>query len=262
MARGEDSFRTGALLVAAALIAAVFFGVASRSDRPRSTVTAPGSADPVTAVTPTSTPAGVLPARQAVATPPRPALSERDLPAQAAPSRPRSPLEQSPGYYPPDDRESMSVLTGRREAPAVDLELTGGAPSLELLGRMLLAALHEKNEKALHALRITRREFETIFWREFPQSRPITNITAADAWEMSLAQSVTGASRAVGLYGGRPLELVRVETGPSSAYRNFILHRETVIVARDTTSGLEVRLGFTPTIAERHGRFKALLYKD
>src|SRR5262245_5385813 len=36
--------------------------------------------------------------------------------------RSASPLTRSPGYYPPDDPESLSVQTGRREAPLVDLE--------------------------------------------------------------------------------------------------------------------------------------------
>ncbi len=183
-------------------------------------------------------------------------------PALAASSRPRSPLERSPGYYPPDDPESMSVITGRRDAPLVDLDLAGGASSKRDLAMMLLAGLNARDERALHALRITRKEFEVILWPEFPESRPVTNITAEDAWEMSIAQSVSGAGRAIGGYGARQLELVRVECDPPTPYKNFTLHRGVTIVARDQNSGETERMRFAPTFVERHGRYKVLTFKD
>lgn len=174
----------------------------------------------------------------------------------------RSPLEQSPGYHPPADPESSSVRTGRRNARAVSLELDGGARSVGALAKQLLAAIQARDERAMHALRLSFREFEVICWPEFPESRPITRITAADAWEFSLTSSLAGAGRTVGQYGGRSLELVRVDVARREPYRNFQLHRGVVIVARDAADGSQVSLRFLPSIVERHGRFKALLYKD
>jgi hypothetical protein len=174
----------------------------------------------------------------------------------------RSPLQRSPGYYPPDDPESLSVVTGRRRAQAVDLDLDGGARTIEDLARHVLAAIHARDERALHALRLTRREFETICWPEFPESRPITRITAADAWDLSLPTSLAGAGRTVGTYGGRPLELIRVDVAHRQPYRNFRLHRGVVIVARDGADGSEIGIRFLPSIVERNGRFKALLFHD
>jgi hypothetical protein len=189
---------------------------------------------------------------------------QTETPAQAAslPPRPRSPLERSPGYYPPDDPESLSVITGRRDAPLVDLELTGAAPSMDQLARMLLEALNRRDERALHALRVNRQEFEVILWREFPESRPVTNITADDAWQNAAAGSMAGASRAAGQYGSRNLEFLRVESNPPAAYKNFSLHRGVQILARDPATALEERVRFAPTFVERHGRYKVLLYKD
>jgi hypothetical protein len=177
-------------------------------------------------------------------------------------SRPRSPLERSPGYYPPDDPESMSVITGRRDAPLVDLGLNGGASSADDLGRELVLALNARDEAAVHALAVTRQEFEVILWREFPESRPVTHITAADAWEMSVIQSHAGVSRAVGAFGNRNLEFIRVESRATAPFRNFALHRGIEIVTKDPATSQEVRLRFATSFVERHGRFKVLAFKD
>jgi hypothetical protein len=176
--------------------------------------------------------------------------------------RPRSPLERSPGYYAPADPESASVDAGRRNAPAVSLELEGGATSIRILARQFLAAIHARDERALHALRLTRHEFGVICWPEFPQSRPVTRLTADDAWEFSVPTSLAGAGRTIALYGGRPLDLVHVDEDRVEAYHNFSLHRDVVIVARDASDNSLVSLRFAPSIVERHGRFKALLFKD
>ena len=168
----------------------------------------------------------------------------------------------TPGYYPPDDPESLSVVTGRREAPEVDLELTGGAGSLEELGRALVAALVAKDERAFDDLRVTKHEFRVICWPEFPQSRPITNVTLDDVWMMAAAKSHAGSTRAVGTYGGRDFELADVQAAPPFAYRNFTRYSHVVLVARDRSSREVVQLTFAPSIIERHGRFKVLIYRD
>jgi hypothetical protein len=234
-----------ALAVDAALIASAFaaFGWISQRTGPRAAVASVSA--PIVASPPVS---------EAVQGPP--------LAVQGPPPRPRSPLERSPGYSPPADPESSSVFTGRRNAPVVSLELGGGARSIGALARNLLAAILARDERAMHAQRLTFREFEVICWPEFPESRPITRITANDAWEFSLTSSLAGAGRTVGLYGGHELELVRVDVDRTEEFRNFRLHRGVVIVARDTVDGSVVSLRFLPSVVERHGRFKALLYHD
>jgi hypothetical protein len=174
----------------------------------------------------------------------------------------RSPLEHSPGYYPPADPESASVRLGRREAPYVSGEFTGGAASLEDLGRAVLDAINARNVTALHELRVTRREFETFLWREFPESRPITNITVDDAWSMSVHTSRNGGSRAVDQFGGRSLRLVRVDRGPTQEFTNFKLIRDVVIVAEGEGGGEAQYIKIVPSVAVRNGRFKALLFRD
>jgi len=241
---------------------------------PRRSATTPGASSPSTTGS-ASAAASASPATSASETNsdrPAPPVSQGESPilrrttiaeaAGIAKPRPRSPLERSPGYFPPDDPESMSVVTGRRDAPAVDLELTGGATSIDQLGRRLLAGINARDEGAIHALGVTRREFEVILWREFPESRPVTHITADDAWEMSSIQSNAGVGRTLGALGYRRLEFIRVDTGPPVPYRNFTLYRKVEIVTRDPATSQEVRVGFAPSFVERHGRFKVLTFKD
>ena len=167
-----------------------------------------------------------------------------------------------PGYYPPSDPESLSLVTGRREAPPVDLELSGGASSLRDLALELLAALGANDLSALDGLRVTKHEFRVICWPAFPESRPITNITLDDAWLLAAAKSHVGSTRALGVYGGRDLELLRVETRAPFAYTNFNRDSGVVLVTRDPNTKEEVRLTFAPSVIERHGRYKVLIYRD
>jgi len=176
-------------------------------------------------------------------------------------TRTHSPLENSPGYYPPADPESMSVITGKRDAPAVSLELSDGASSMDDLARMLLAGVSARDETAMHTLRLTKNEFRTICWPEFPNSRPITHISVDDAWLFSIAKSKEGIDHTLEDYGGRTLELIRVVSLPPIAYRNFNLYRDVILVTRDYGSRQEVRLKFMPSVVERHGRYKALLFR-
>jgi|GEM_PF-1613341 len=181
---------------------------------------------------------------------------------QARHSLPRSPLESAPGYYPPADPESLSVLRGRRDAPLVDLELSGGASSLEALGREIVARIGKRDERGLHALRVTREEFGTIIWPELPQSRPITHIPLSEVWGMGTAQSIAGASRTIGTYGGRHLTFLRADYGHEEPFRNFTLLRDVRILIRDPRDGTMVGLPLAPSVVERHGQYKVLIFKD
>ena len=87
------------------------------------------------------------------------------------------------GYYPLADPESSSVRIGRRvNAPLVAKRFTGGARSLNELGRMVCHALDHPYADTLFSLSVREDEFRDILWPEFPQSRPATGITWQDAW--------------------------------------------------------------------------------
>jgi len=182
--------------------------------------------------------------------------------APARHSELRSPLESSPGYYPPDDPESLSAITGRREAPAVDLELSGGFPSLDALGRRIVSGIERSDNWALHSARLTLNEFQTIVWPELPESRPVTHIPIREVWGMSTAQSLSGVNRAISTYGGRRLQYLRTDYGREQPFRNFSLLRDVRILIRDPKDGALVGLKVMPSVVVRHGTYKALIFKD
>lgn len=174
----------------------------------------------------------------------------------------RSPLERSPGWVPPSDPESLSVITGRRHAPPVSGDLEGGSPTLLTLVETALDAARRGDEDALHRLRVTRSEFERFLWREFPQSRPVTNITAADAWSFISSGSLAGANRAAAAWSGRDLEVREIESSGRMEYTNFTMWRDLVVTVREAATGAEHRITFLPAVIERNGRHKVFTYRD
>jgi hypothetical protein len=174
----------------------------------------------------------------------------------------RSRLESSPGYYPPADPESMSAVTGRRAATLVSLELTGGAASLDELARRIVDRIGHRDPAALHALRVSREEFETIVWPELPQSRPITHIPVSEVWGMQTAQCLSGVDLTIGRFGGRSITFLRIDYSHEEAFRNFTLLRDVRILIRDPRDGRMIGLTMMPSVLVRHGRYKALTFKD
>jgi hypothetical protein len=172
-------------------------------------------------------------------------------------------LRDAPGYRPAADRDSASVRLGRRlDAPLVDLRFRDGARSLDDLGRRLVHAIHHTSADSLRRLCLTREEFAVVLWREFPESRPATGLTADDAWFLLDGRLRGGVSKILNELGGQHLEFLRWErTAPVRPYKNFRLHNGLVLVVRDE-QGQEARLTHVRAVAERHGAFKLQSLRD
>jgi hypothetical protein len=172
-------------------------------------------------------------------------------------------LLNSPGYVPPNDPESLSVVIGRRlNAPLVSKPFTGGRPSLDELGRAICRGLHREDRDYLGLLCVREDEFTDIMWREFPHSRPATGATAAEAWYLLAQRNHGGISRALGDYAGQHLQFVRWERGDTVAlYRNFRLHNGLTLVVTDESGALQ-KLDVVRSVAERKGVFKLYSLHD
>ena len=165
-------------------------------------------------------------------------------------------LSNEPGYRPLVDPESSSVVAGRRlNAKPVSMPFTGGARSLDELGRAICNALHAGSRDSLLHLSVTDAEFRTILWPEFPQSRPVTGLQWDDAWKILHARLHAGCSQAVRDNGGHWYEFQRFEGDSVSQFRNFRLHSGLVLVAKNDAGGLE-RWRWLRSVAERRGSFK------
>jgi hypothetical protein len=178
-------------------------------------------------------------------------------PGAARAASPRvSSLAHEPGYEPLVDPESMSVVIGRRtSAPLVAMPFTGGARSLDELGRVICGALHAGSRDSLLRACVTDGEFRTILWPEFPQSRPATGVQWDDAWKILYARLHAGCSQAVRDNGGHWYAFQRFESDSVTQYRNFRLHSGLVLVAKDDEGGVQ-RWRWLRSVAERKGSFK------
>ena len=177
--------------------------------------------------------------------------------AIAAPS-PKGPprLEDSPGWVPAFDPESLAESVGRRtSAPLVSATFKGGARSLDELGRIVCRQLHHRNADSLFALCVADSDFRDILWREFPQSRPATGLTWEDGWTPLLQRLISGCASAVNDYGNHWYEFQKLETDSITRYKNFTLYSRVTLVAKDD-EGKTLRMRWLRAIAERKGRFK------
>ena len=198
------------------------------------------------------------PASRAAVTPDERGAARPATPAAATPS-----TRQSPGWYPAVDPESASVRIGRRlGAPRVSAPFSGGARTLDDLGRAVCRLLAHGDRDSLRALCVTDREFRDILWREFPQSRPATGLQWEDGWRVLDMRLLSGTNDAVGEFGGHYWQFLRFErTDTVAVYKNFRLHNGLVLVVRDERGGTE-RWGWLRSVAERNGRFKIYSVRD
>jgi hypothetical protein len=171
-------------------------------------------------------------------------------------------IKDSPGYYPPNDPESLSVVVGRRtNAPLVSKPFQGGARSLAALRRTVARLVHHADTDSLLGLCITEDEFRDILWREFPQSRPATGLTWEDGWTVLYARLYAGCRQAVRDHEERPWQFVRFESDSVMRYKNFSLHNGLVMVMLNDAGQLE-RTRWLRSVAERKGRFKIYSTND
>lgn len=186
-----------------------------------------------------------------------------DVPVvSAGRSLPPSPVTSAPGYSPPDDPESDAVERGFRLAGPNDTPLTKGAESAEWLARDLLHALSHNQREILLERRITFDEFAGILWPEMPQSRPVTNISAADAWFFHVRAAVAAMDAALAQWGGRLLTFTRLSFERGLVrYPNYNLYHGVNIHALGA-DGEEVVLSFASAFVEKDGVWKVFIYKD
>lgn len=191
-----------------------------------------------------------------------PAPSAVSTPPTSSDER-RGSVTLEPGYYPPNDPDSSSVRIGRRvHAPLVSKRFTGGARSLDDLGRRVCHALDHESADSLFSLTVQEDEFRDILWPEFPMSRPATGITWQDGWLFLYGRLHQGAAIAIRDHGGHAYQFVRFDRYDSTMhYNNFVLHNGLILVAKDDEGRIQP-FRWLRSVAERKGRFKIYSMSD
>lgn len=151
----------------------------------------------------------------------------------------------------------LATLNAGRIPPA-PLEHTFGSP--EALAEAVMEAIAAGDLASLRALALTEEEFRHDVWPELPVARPERNVPFEFVWEM-LEQNSTGHLRqTASVFGGQPLDLVRVEFGaPATTYSDVTVHRNTQLVVR-TPDGAEKMVRMFGSAIEKNGGWKVFSY--
>ena len=176
--------------------------------------------------------------------------------------QPHYSVKDSPGYHPMVDPESASVLLGRRpNAPLVKMPLTGGAKSLNELGRMACRAIHHERLDSLMTMCVADSEFRVILWPEFPNSRPATGIQWDFAWGVLYGRLHAGCSQTIRDYGGHVYQLISLQPDSVTQYKNFKLYSRISMVVKNDEGQIE-NWKWLRGVVERKGRYKIYTTTD
>lgn len=145
---------------------------------------------------------------------------------------------------------SILALTGCGSPPALANTLS----SDEATAHAVLDALERRDAAALMALSVSQEEFERIVWPTLPASRPEVGMPSSYVWQDTFARSRAHLDATLRQWGGRRLQLVRVEfVGSTTDHGVYSLSRKTRLVVRDETGAESTVRLFGSIIRQRGG---------
>jgi len=107
---------------------------------------------------------------------------------------------------------------------------------------------------------LNEQEFRDHVWPELPAARPERNLPFSYVWGDLRQKSETLLTRTVQEQGGRRYTLVGVRfDGESTTYPSYVVHRQTVLRARDESGG-EVDLRVFGSSLQKDGSWKVFSY--
>lgn len=161
-----------------------------------------------------------------------------------------------------NDPELASVVVGKRKVARHDLRLRGGVECPDTLARRIVQSVRHADREGLLELMIDQKEYTSILWPEFPQSRPATNWSGAEAWFFHEAEAESGIGEGLDAHEGSELvyESVTCDVG-RAPYTNFTLYHG-IHVHAHTQSGEPVTMSFAGSFVECKGSWKVYIYED
>lgn len=104
----------------------------------------------------------------------------------------------------------------------------------EALAAAVLDALARRDADALVRLALTQEEFEAIVWPRQPASKAEVGMPASYVWRDTTIKSRAHLARTLETWGGRRLQLIRVEFGGATTdHVDYVVSRATRLVVRD-----------------------------
>lgn len=156
----------------------------------------------------------------------------------------------------------LAALGGAKTGP-VKLQLTNGAPSVDVLLDEFVAAVSAKDEAGLHRLRLTEAEYrDIIIPGTVKEGEPLRKVDATPSeffWRMLNQKSEDVGHVIIERFGGQHYK--RKDVTFTKGVRTFALYKAIgeVRLNLEDEQGVEKVLP-TGTIAEVNGRFKFIGY--
>jgi hypothetical protein len=139
--------------------------------------------------------------------------------------------------------------------------LSHASASVDELMTKVLEAIASADVAALEALRITEDEHREVIWPADPGRAAGAPLDLA--WDMLNRRSQSGARKAIEEFGGRTLNFSGLEFTSGNEHRgNHVLHRGTVLHARDSSRGESLELRFLGSVVDHDGQWKLVSFRD
>ena len=123
-------------------------------------------------------------------------------------------------------------------------------------------ALGGRDTAALASMAVSRAEFAYLYYPSTPQSLPPYDLDPGLLWHLLRQQSEQGIQRALLVYGGQRLRLLRHDCGTESSWEGEnVVAGPCVLQLRDER-GKQVSVRLLSQIIERGGRYKVLNYAN
>lgn len=147
----------------------------------------------------------------------------------------------------------------REKLPQVD-SLVDGTKSRDELVAAYLRALAASDTAALQRMAVTPAEFAWLYYPTTPMGKPPYDLEPGLMWFLHTQRGDRGLTKALQLYGGRPMSLIEYDCGTEASHEgeNIVYGPCTVRLRTQDRDTLAVRL--FNQILERDGRFKFLSY--
>jgi hypothetical protein len=147
----------------------------------------------------------------------------------------------------------------REKLPVVD-SLAGGTKTRDQLVAAYLQALAAADTAALLRLVVTRAEFAWLYYPTTPMGKPPYDLEPGLMWFLHTERSDEGLSKALQLYGGKPMTLVDYDCGREGSHEGKNIVYGPCSLRWRTPDGDTLAVRLFNQILERGGRFKILSF--
>lgn len=127
------------------------------------------------------------------------------------------------------------------------------------LAGAVVAAVAAGDEPRLRQLALSEQEFRDHVWPELPAARPERNLPFSYVWGDLKLKSQAGLATVLGQYGGQRFTLVDVRFGDVTAYRGYVVHRDSIF-AVTTAEGATKEVRLCGSMIEQAGRWKVFSF--